>query len=213
MRASHAAHTDSRPDTYPWNFIDVRLLAKLDRPQEFKGLSPIALPATGCKMFSRVMLRHCETSDEGVPGSAGPDRTQLGFRETFQCPELVAVLRSTVEATDWGHHLYVCQLGFAQAYDSIRHSAFEHATRTRGVATPVIAGFLRVLRSSRLKFHRSSSSTPAVRPNTGLRQGCSLSPVIFRWVVEDCMSEARAAWNRQGLGFMLREAPLQSWPA
>lgn len=146
--------TTDRTEPDPWNCIVVRLLAKLDRQQEFEGLRPITLLETSCKMLSQVMLRHCETCDVGVPGSAGPDPTQLGSRTTSQCSELVAVLRSTVEkATDWGRPLYVCQLDFTRAYDWIAHTAIEQAMPTRGVATPVIA------RSCAICARRGWSST------------------------------------------------------
>lgn len=41
----------------------------------------------------------------------------------------------------------------------------------------------------------------------GLRQGCTLSPLFVRWVVEDCIAEARTAWNSQAFGFHLGETP------
>lgn len=90
MSTSNTARANEphRPD--PWICIDVRLFSKLDRSQELKGLRPITLLETSCKMFSRVMLRHCENRDAEVPGSAG-------FRKALQCSELVAVLPSTAE--------------------------------------------------------------------------------------------------------------------
>lgn len=91
--------------------------------------------------------------------------------------------------------MYVSSITFAGAYDSVRHTSKEHAMRTRGVATPIIAVFLRDLGSSHLEFDHNSWSTSAIRPNIGLRQGCSLSRLSFRWVAEDSISEARAAYG------------------
>lgn len=56
----------------------------LNKPEEFKGLRPTTLFETSCKMFSRVMLRHC---DIGVPRSDGPDPTQIGFRKSSRLLE------------------------------------------------------------------------------------------------------------------------------
>lgn len=43
----------------------------------------------------------------------------------------------------------------------------------------------------------------------GLRLGCSLTPLVFRWVMEELMAEARELWTAAGVGLHLDTDVLQ----
>lgn len=148
------------------------------------------------------MLRHRESCNVRVTGSNGPGPCQRGVCKTNQCAELEDALRGTKEKATHSTCANSILLVRATRCDVA-------AVRARGVATPVFAAFLRCLRTSELAFRHSTWSAAAGRPNIGLRQGCSLSPLSFRRVIEYCVAEARAAWNSQIPGLHLGEIPLQ----
>lgn len=50
-------------------------------------------------------------------------------------------------------------------------------------ALSVIASYIREVRSAEIVFSHGVWSIRPVRPTIGLRQGCSVSPVVFRWVL------------------------------
>lgn len=106
-----------------------------------------------------------------------------GFRRGFQCAELVHCLRAVGKATEWSVPAYMSQVDFAQARDSVR-------AMRRGVPPLVVAADLRDMRHSELLIARAGWQTRPIAPTVGLRQGCSLSRLVFRWVLEDAVSLA-----------------------
>lgn len=61
------------------------------------------------------------------------------------------------------------------------------------------------MRSSELVFLQGNWRTRPVTPSVGLRQGCSLGPLIFRWCVEDLAVASREQWTREGHGLPMDE--------
>lgn len=128
------------------------------------------------------------------------------FRKGFQCAELIHTNRSLTEkAMEWQVPMCVSQVDFARALDNVRHGATQRSTLRRRVPPPVVAAYLRDMRGSELIFVHDGWKTRPIRPSIGLRQGCSLSPLVFRWVMEDAVDSKREAWVRLGLGFKLGE--------
>lgn len=58
----------------------------------------------------------------------------------------------------------------------------------RGVPQPLAASYIREIGATSLQFRHSSWQTKPITPTLGLRQGCSLSPMVFRRVLEDVMA-------------------------
>lgn len=101
--------------------------------------------------------------------------------------------------------LCVSQVDFSQVCDSVRHGAVQRSMLRRGVAPPIVAAYLRNMRGNELVFVHDGWRTRPIHPSIGLRQGCSLSPVVFRWVMEDTIDAAREEWSRLGLGVSFGE--------
>lgn len=76
--------------------------------------------------------------------------------------------------------------------------------RRRGAALPVISAFLRDLHAPEPHGEQLQRG----RISADLRPGCSVSPPVFRLVVEGCVEDARREWSRQGQGFRLAGFPL-----
>lgn len=60
----------------------------------------------------------------------------------------------------------------------------------RGVPIPVIVTYIRDMRSVGLVFVHGQWRTNPISSTVGLGQGCSLSPLVFRWRIEDEVAEA-----------------------
>lgn len=84
----------------------------------------------------------------------------LGFRKSDQCAELVHILRGPVEkSTDWSTPLFIAQVDFARAYDSVLHSAVIRAMTRRGIPPPVLAAYVRDTGGTELVFEHGGWRT------------------------------------------------------
>lgn len=193
-----------------WCAVWVKLFPKIGFPDRFKLVRPITILPTSCKTCSRVMLHICEEHDVGIQGTGEGDRCMLGLRDSDQCAELelVDVLRSSRENDGLGHPVFRCPSGF-RAYDSVRHSAAIQALMRKRGPEPVVSAYVRDMRDTELVFEHAGWKTQGIQPTVGLRQGCSLSPLACRWVMEDLMAEARDIWTAAGNGMWLDAALLQ----
>lgn len=155
--------------------------------------------ATSCKAQSRVCLRKADAHDVGTKGDGKADMAMQGVRHDFQCAELVHNLRAMAEkATEWNAPVHVSKIDFAKACVNVRHSAIRRAMLRRGVPPPVVATYIRDMRRSGVVFACKMADA-----TVGLRRGCSLSPLVVRWVVEDVVSVARERWQMMGAGLDL----------
>lgn len=195
-----------------WDSFDVSLLAKASPPKAFNLLRPIAVLLASAKLWSRCMFHALLAC--GVDCSP----SHMGFRRAHSCAELAATLRLILDRRqEWGLPTRIAQIDVALAYDSVRHAAIHRSMQKRGVPGVLALAYLREARRARMRFRHASWHTDPIRAGVGLRQGCSASPMLFRWVLQDCLDErtmTHVAWaddtwlldaTRAGLEEMLRD--------
>lgn len=132
-----------------------------------------------------------------------PDASQMGF-ETYACAELMMVVRMRLDnRAHWGLDPHVAQVDFARAYDSILYVAILRALRRRCAPEAFALASIREMRRASMAFEHCDWSTPPVTAGVGLRQGCSVAPMVFRWILPECMSELQETWVGAGHGLSL----------
>lgn len=188
----------------PREVVNVTLLPEVPGPTAFTALRPITILQADAKIRSKLTLRQTEAHDGRNCPDARPAAAQMGFRRGYQCAEVIAIVRDLLErCTEWDTPLCVSQMDFARAYDSIKHAALIRAMERRDVPRPVIAAYLRELRSARMVFRHSGWATEGIAPSVGLRQGCSVSPMIFRWTMEEVFEAVKPQWEARGCGLSI----------
>lgn len=92
------------------------------------------------------------------------------------------------------------QLDFARAYDSVWHTSLWDRKPRRKVPRPLARAHLREASRTALVFQHNEWETSAISPKVGLWQGCSASPMSFRWVLQDALADLEARWILDGAG-------------
>lgn len=138
------------------------------------------------------------TTLEGYDTINNPPR--MGFKKAYACTELVMVVRTLMEKrTEWNMETPVAQIDLARAYGSISHVAILRAMRHRSVPDVSALAYISETRRARMAFGHAEWSTARVQAGFGIRQGCSVAPVVFRSIRVGCMQElhdsiTRIAW-------------------
>lgn len=95
-----------------------------------------------------------------------------------------------------------------KAYGSVLHTGVWRSVRRRGVPEVLVTSYFREILGTTLCLQHGSCSTEPMQPVVGLRQGCSLSPIVFRWVLSDIMETLQRRWRDRGCGLSVAECRL-----
>lgn len=134
----------------------------------------------------------------------------LVFRISHQCAELVHVVWALVaHPTDGSTPPFMAQEDFAHAPDSVLHSVVIRVMTRRGAPEPVVAAHVRDMRNMGFVFEQESCRAKSTHPAANMRHECSLSPLVFRCVVEGLVAETCEDWSAQSCGFRLDSEVLQ----
>lgn len=174
--------------THRCQFLDIHRGAPAAQSRCTPGIRPISLWRTSCKSFSRTLR------DVGTHRTGRADPAMQGYRKSFQCAELIQTLRClTQKATLCQILKCVSQIEFTRSYDSVRLGAIQRSTLWPRVPAPGVATHLRDMRGSELCFTQDGwrkNTSPEHRA-----QGYSMSPLVFRWIMEDAIDSVRTEWQ------------------
>lgn len=97
----------------------------------------------------------------------------------------------------------VAQLDFARAPDPAWHTAMANSMQRRNVPRPLTVKYVKDISESKLAFRHGLWATESVFPTGRSKQGCSASPMIFRWLLDDVLEELSPKWEAEERGIVL----------
>ena len=177
-----------------WHLAQVTTIYKKGDPGDCGNYRPICLLNAACKVFSMVLLRRLQAAGAGERVSS----TQFGFRTERSTEDALHCVRRAVEKT-WAHQggqLHLLALDWRKAFDSIDPDALLNALRRFGLPLH-FREFVAGIYSNRSFVVSESGHTSATRAqNSGICQGCPLSPFLFIMVMTVIMHDSISALGR-----------------
>lgn len=152
------------------------------------------------KVLNRVILKRIKASVEHRLR-----KEQAGFREHRSCTDLINTLRIILEQSiEWQSPLYLAFIDFEKAFDSINQEIMWKILERYGLPSKII----NLIRSQYDGYvcrivHEGVLSNP-IGIETGVKQGCVLSPTLFI-IVLDSIMRASLGGRRRGIQWGLRE--------
>ena len=157
----------------------------------YRGISLLSVPG---KVFNRVMLdRMKEATDDKLRGN------QAGFRRNRSCVDQIATLRIIVEQSlEWNSPLLINFIDYEKAFDSVDRETLWKIMRHYGIPDKLVKLVKATYEGTNCQvFHEGQLSQP-FQVQTGVRQGCLLSPFLFILAIDWTMKEATKG-QRHGL--------------
>ena len=121
---------------------------------------------------------------------------QAGFRQGRSCADHIATLRIIIEQSlEWQSPLYMTFVDFEKAFDSVDRETIWKLMSHYGIPSKFINITKRLYEDPCCQVIHKGKLTSPFAVNTGVRQGCMLSPMIFLIVIDWIMKKTTAENN------------------
>ncbi|CAH8834294.1 unnamed protein product [Trichobilharzia szidati] len=150
-----------------------------------KNWRGIMLLSTPSKILSHIIL---ERIKDALDTELRPE--QAGFRKGKSCSDQIATLRIIIEQSmEWQSNLYLNFIDFEKAFDSVDREVIWKLLEYYGVPQIFINLIQQLYDNGTCQVIHNGKLSEAFGVNTGVRQGCLLSPMIFLIVVDWIMRQ------------------------
>ena len=160
----------------------------------------IALLSNPSKVLMRIILNRIkESMDEQLR------EEQAGFRSNRSCIDHINTLRIIVEQSqEFISNLYLLFIDFEKAFDSINRNSMWRVLQKYGIPRKIINIIKETYNKYRCRVIHDGKVTEPFSINSGVRQGCILSPTIFLLVMDDVMKKVTEE-KKRGIQWGLTE--------
>ena len=109
-------------------------------------------------------------------------REQAGFRKGGGCTDQIFALGNIIEqCTEWQRQLYINFVDFEKAFDSVHQEILWRFFRAYGIPQQIID----IIKSFYNNFtRRVGNSETSFEVKTGVRQGCTMSAMLFNMTID-----------------------------
>ena len=146
------------------------------------------------KVLTRIMLERLKTAlDKRLRVE------QAGFRQDRSCTDHIATMRIIIEQSlEWQTPLYTVFVDFQKAFDSVDRDVIWRLMYHYGFPPKFVAIIQQLYEDATCQVIHDGKLTEPFSVQTGVRQGCLLSPTIFLMVV-DWVKRQSTAGQRTGI--------------
>ena len=159
----------------------------------WRGIMLLSIPG---KVLTRIILERLKTAlDKKLRDE------QAGFRQDRSCTDHIATMRIIIEQSlEWQSPLYSVFVDFQKVFDSIDRETIWKLMQRYGFPPKFISIIQQLYENATCQVIHEGKLTEPFFVQTGVRQGCLLSPTIFLIVIEWVMRKAvKGEWAYSGL--------------
>ena len=153
----------------------VVLIYKKGDTNKFENYRPISLLNTLYKIFAAILQRRiANTLDRHL------QETQYGFRKDKSTGDAIHLIRRVIEyGESTNNQLHLLLLDWEKAFDKVDRKGLITAMERMGVDDKLISLVKMLYKDTRFKVEIEGESSEWMKQETGIRQGCPLSPYLF----------------------------------
>ena len=161
----------------------MKLLHKGGRTDEWKNYRPIAIINITCKV---CMLMVREIIDKWTEDSRMVGEIQGGFRRGMRTEDNLFMLERLIEMVKGRkEEIFVAFLDMEKAHDRVNRKKLFEVMRCYGVHEKLVRLIERIYNGSLVKFEQEEVTTGSCKSDSGVRQCCALSPLLFNIYVTE----------------------------
>ena len=136
---------------------------------------PISLTNSIYKILASIIQRRvAEKLDENL------QKTQYGFRKNKSTSQAIHIIRRVIEAGErHSQQLHVILLDWEKAFDKVKQDQLFEAIERMGVSEKLITMIKQLYKNPVFNVEMEGHTSNWYKQETGIRQGCPLSPYLF----------------------------------
>ncbi|EEC11280.1 reverse transcriptase SR3-right, putative [Ixodes scapularis] len=184
------------PPASPWRGARTTFMPKKNPAQDPSDFRPIAVGPVVRKLFHQILAKRARAA-------AALDFRERAFQPMNECAENILLLSTALkEARQKLRLLYLASIDMAKAFDRVSTEAILRGALWNQFDDSFMA-YLKELYSTShttLQFEREDLR---VQPTTGVRQGDSRSPILFKMVVDELLCSVDPNITVRSDGFAL----------
>ena len=125
---------------------------------------------------------------------------QAGFRANRSCNDQITTLRNIIEqSVEFNASLITCFVDFEKAFDSLNRPALWKLLRKYGLPNKFINIIKQLYSNHSVRILHNNQLSDPIKIETGVRQGCILSPTLFLiaidWVMKQSTNRTGITWK------------------
>lgn len=191
-------------------FLFNKILAVKDIPSEWRGsiLIPIFKKGEktdpknyrGISLMSAVMKLFTKILAEEVV-STGICEEQQGFRNNRSAIDAIFIIRQITEkAIEFSKVAFMCFVDLTQAFDRVRLADVLALLQKRNIHPNTIRTIEKLNTDNYTYVRTANKLSKRIPVKTGIRQGDSLSPVLFNIIMDEIVNEVKQAGRGYRMG-------------
>lgn len=151
----------------------------------------ICLSSVVFKLYTRILERRLRTEIEGKL-----EDEQTAFRAKRQTVDNISILRNIIEKNnDQGNNIYITFIDLKAAFDSIDRKEMWSAMEELGVSGKLLQATRSTYKTVVGKVQMGGSRSGKFMMNKGIKQGDSLSPLLFVIVMDKLVKNIKRRTN------------------
>ena len=184
------------PDTWRTGTI-IKLPKKGDLGDcnNWRGITLLSLTS---KVFCRIILQRIIAAVDTILR-----QEQAGFRKGRSCTDHIFTLRQILEQShEWNSSLYLVFVDFEKAFDSLHRDSLWKILRHYGIPQKLVQVMKNLYENFECRVIHNNELTEPFSVETGVRQGCILSPILFSLAIDWLMKRVTEE-QRRGIQWTL----------
>ena len=178
------------------NAVIVPLYKGKGEKGECKNYRGISLLSVVGKVYASILAERVRKITESLM-----DDEQGGFRKGRGCVDQIFALKQVCEKVrEKGGKVYLGFMDLEKAYDRVNREALWQVLRMYGVSGKLLNGIKSMYDGSKACVRVNGSLSEWFDIDSGVRQGCVMSPWLFNVFMDGVMKEVRMRINGMGIG-------------
>lgn len=169
----------------PWRTSTMILMFKKGDKQEMSNYRGINLLDTTLKLTTKVITNK-------INGLTSLQDEQQGFRRGRSCVDAVFVLRQITEKSiEYNKPAYLCFIDLTKAFDQVQLEDVIHLLYYRNIPINIVQTIENIYLNNNIQARINNKLTKPIQVNNGIRQGDSLSPLLFNIIMDEIIKKVR----------------------